>query len=154
MSNKYELPQLHIAQNRRRAMVVLQHSLGFAVVAMFLATPPERFPLWILVVFIAAMLGQMVLHTTMAIAIRNLAQRPVDQLDELERTWRDQAFVMAFRMVGWALTVSWLYGAVAVLMGWWLPQAEQFWLVLWAIGMMVYGLPTSIIGWRMPDLSE
>lgn len=93
----------------------------------------------------------MALHTTLAISIQNIAQRRPADLDERQRAAREQAYVLAQRVLAWVLTLLWIYATMAWLTHRWLPQGQQLWALLWALVLLAHGLPTSIAAWLEPE---
>jgi hypothetical protein len=149
--NQQTLPTINLPQTSRQALVGAQY--GALVIGCFLMlrTPLKELDLTVMLVFILGTAITAVIHTTLALSIGNICQGRLNRLDERERASRDQAFVLAFQILSAVVSVLWIYGMLASFLGWWLPVASQFWVLLWGLGMLAYGLPTSIAAFKMPD---
>ncbi|MDX2005775.1 MAG: hypothetical protein SFU83_10905 [Meiothermus sp.] len=151
MMKAQDLPKVYLSKNLRCALVGLQYILLPISTTLMLSTPAKSWDWIMLVVFVVVMAASMFVHTTLALSIGNICQGRLDRLDERERTMRDATFVTAFEIVKAVLSVAWIYGVLAFFLGWWLPQGQQIWILLWMFAMMAYGLPTSVAAFTMPE---
>jgi hypothetical protein len=149
-----ELPKVRISDAGRKFLIGMQYGLLAVASVLMLANPIQNWSVGLLVVFIGATLFSSVLHTLMALAIGNICQGRLDRLDERERAARDHAFITAFQITAVVVSLAWVYSMVASVMELWLPEAKQIWILLWLIGMLIYGLPTSVAAWQMKNLED
>ena len=158
MTKREALPNINLSQSTRRMMVAGQWLLMLVVLGLMLLSPVQSYiqnvGVWGLVAIVVLMFGLMALHTTLAISIGNICQGRRERLDEREQAMRDRAFVTSLQRITLGISLLWVYAMLAWIFGWWLPQPQQFWLVLWAIAMQIYGMPTSLVAWQMPEIKE
>lgn len=154
MMRQPELPKVNLSQNIRRLLVLLQHGILGPIGLLILLVPSREWSLVLLLVFVVAMLISAALHTTVALSIGNICQGKLERLDERERSARDEAFILSFQIITAVVSLAWFYAMIANYWAWWLPQSNQIWIILWLIGMLTYGLPTSVAAWKMRSLED
>ena len=154
MTKPQELPKVRLSNNQRKFLIGIQYGLLIASTFIMLSTPIKDWSIALVLLFIVAAILSAALHTTLALSIGNICQGRLERLDERERAMRDRAFIGAFQIVSTVVSLAWLYGMVAWIAKLWLPEAQQIWMLLWLIGMLIYGLPTSIAAWQMKNLEE
>ena len=145
VNGTYDLP---LPQAKRRTLVLIGAA---TMIPVFFAFTGALENLGMLIAIIVCMVIGAACHTRLAMSIQNIAQTNPARLDERQRATRDRAFTLALRYLGWMLTIAWVYAMIARFTGWWLPDAQNLWIVLWGFGMQVYGLPTAIAAWLEPD---
>lgn len=154
MTKPQEILKVHLSNNQRKFFIGVQYGLLIASTFMMLSTPIQGWSVALMLMFSVATVLSVALHTTLALSIGNICQGQLERLDERERAMRDRAFIGAFQFVTAVVSLAWLYGMVAWIAKLWLPEAQQIWMLLWLIGMLIYGLPTSIAAWQMKNLEE
>lgn len=150
--------QVNLSDQQRRFWVGVQYGLLVAMGYLMLSVPLKEWirewGWWMLGVFVVVMVFSAGIHTMLALSIGNICQVKLSSLDERERASRDRAFIGAFQVLTLTVSIAWLYAAVASFTKSWLPEPSQLWMLLWLIGMMFYGLPTSIAAWQMKRLED
>jgi hypothetical protein len=75
-------------------------------------------------------------------------------LDERQQIVRDRAYRVAYTVLATLCLLAVVYGEIAVDSkgSWWLPRsANEMQVVLWAVLLLIFTLPTAIVSWTEPD---
>ena len=139
----------------RRLAVVAFYGGYAAVVAVLWGRAAAGAPSWLSAFSIVpgvAMLAGMVVLSSKAAGVYDVANQPPDKLDERQQRVGDHAYRVSYWVVGAALIVGVVYVQVATDAGWWLPRSDGAMQALtWATILLTGWLPTAAVAWTEPD---
>lgn len=127
----------------RRALVTVYTTLGLLLLfSESIGTPKVSS-------YVAAISGilLLIIYLVLRYSVRLIADAPSELLDERLIVIRDRTYLSAYR---------WLSCVVGIIMGTAIATdfsfaVDSWWAVMFAIAMVIAGLPSMILAWRLPS---
>jgi hypothetical protein len=156
MNSVSSLTAAGVGRRARRTLVLSAYSGYLAVVGVFWLRSALDWPGWTLWFASVPALVTLFSYFVLMLSSGAVAHASDRHLDERQQLVRNRAYTLAYQIVGGLFLILTLLTLIALNNGTdWLPRSlNEFNAVFWGLWLLTTTLPTAVLAWTEPDISE